>query len=308
LHVRHLAAPALLLLAACTGPFLDQPSKVRHGRFVAPPIFSYYSSDDGTSTEWNALLWLVGNDVESGRTQSRFLPIWWHDEEGPYLQTTLLFPLWYSRTTLDSDIQFFSLLYGYSSGAEGRTDYVLPPIFWNQVSKDGSYRDTFLLFVYEDERTLEQRKLTFFSLLGLASLLTVETGYPPDGETVPADGRESSRRVYGPTALGLISLFGYDDVGDRRDMRLLTLFSSEKLSLFRSWRGRGDDPFVREWLFPLYMNVQNDADGWLYVGPFWGQFHDADGETNWWLLGLLSRHEAPEGNTWRVLGIPVSSP
>lgn len=308
MHVRHLAAPALLLLAACTGPFLDAPSKERHARFVAPPLFSYYSSDDGSSVEWNALLWLVGNDIEAGRHQSRALPIWWHNDEGPYLQTTLLFPLWYSRTTEDSDIRFFSLLYGYSETAEARTDYVLPPIFWNQYSFDGSHRDTFLLFVFDHERWGEQRKLTLVSLLGLASLLTVETGYPPEGETVPALGRESSRRIFGPEALGLISLFAYDDVGDRRDMRLLTLFSSEKLSLFRSWRGRGDDPFVREWLFPLYMNVQDKGEGWLYAGPFWGQWHDADGLTDWWLLGLVSRREEAAGNTWRVLGIPIISP
>jgi hypothetical protein len=308
LHVRLLFAPALLLLAACTGPFLDQPSKVRQARFVAPPIYSRYSSDDGSSYEWNALFWLVGADVESGRHQSRALPIWWHNDEGPYVQTTLLFPLWYSRTTEDSDIRFYSLLYGSSITPEGRTDYVLPPIFWNQFSEDGSHHETFLLFVFKHERWDEQRTLTLVSLLGLASLLTVETGYPPEGETVPALGRESSRRIWGPEALGLVSLFAYDDIGDRRDMRLLTLFSSEKLSLFRSWRGRGDDPFVREWLFPLYMNVQDEGSGWDYVGPLWGGWHDEEGTTSWWLLGLVSRREEAAGNTWRVLGIPVSSP
>ena len=204
--------------------------------------------------------------------------------------------------------RFLSLLYGWSKSPEGRTDYVLPPIFWNQFSYDGSHRDTFLLFVFDSERYNQQTTLTLVSLLGLASLLTVETGYPPDGETVPADGRESATRVYGPQALGLISLFGYDDVGDRRDMRLLTLFSSEKLSLFRSWRGRDGNPFCREWLFPVYMNVQNDDDGWLYVGPFWGQWHGGGSETNWWLLGLLAHTSAPEGDTWRLLGIPIVSP
>ncbi|MFT7462407.1 MAG: hypothetical protein ACI9EF_000747, partial [Pseudohongiellaceae bacterium] len=111
--------------------------------------------------------------------------------------------------------------------------------------------------------------------------------------------------------LGIVQLFGYDDVGDRREVRAFTLFSDEVLSLFRSWRGRSDeDPFVREWLFPVYFNVADAESSWFAAGPLWGHFEDRveETETHWWLLGLLSRSAAPEGNTWRLLGLPIVSP
>ena len=63
-------------------------------------------------------------------------------------------------------------------------------------------------------------------------------------------------------------------------------------------RALAPDVPVREWLFPLYMNVQDPADGWYYVGPLWGK-RTTDrykGEsTNWWALGLLSRRNTPTG-------------
>jgi hypothetical protein len=112
-------------------------------------------------------------------------------------------------------------------------------------------------------------------------------------------------------AFGIVAAFGYDDVGDRREIRALTLFSNEVLSIFRSWRGRGgEDPFVREWLFPLYMNVQDVDGGWWYAGPLWGRIDDhvGDTSTDWWLLGLLSRNTSAEGDTWSLLGLPIVSP
>ena len=305
---RRLAAVALLLLAGCTSPLLDQPSKQRHTTFMAPPLFHSSSSPDGTSWQWNALIWLAGQDVESDRRHSRFLPIWWHDSEPPYLQTTMLFPLWFEREAVDSTTRFFSILYGYVDTPEMRTDYVLPPIFWMERSKTSDYRQAGLFLIWNDEYQAGQYEFTLFPLLGLVTGLHMQLGLPPEGVMVPALDRSSSWRMQLLDVLGIITLAGYDDVGDRRDIRALTFFSSETLSILRSWRGRGDDPFVREWLFPLYMNVQDAGEGWAYVGPLWGEWHEGATRTDWWLLGLLARNEAPEGNTWRVLGIPIVSP
>jgi len=298
----------LLLLGGCTSPLLDSPSKQRQTKFFLPPVLTVGVSPDGTSWDWNALMWLAGQDVESDRRHSRLLPIWWHDSEPPYLETTLLFPLWFERKTPDTTTRFFSLLYGYVDGPELRTDYVLPPIFWTEHSHDGSYRQTGVFLLWNDKRQGEQYEFTFLTLLGLVTGLHVETGLPPGGENVPDLGRTSSRKIELLDILGIVTAFGYDDVGDRRDIRLLTLFSSEKLSLIRSWRGRGDDPFVREWVFPVYMNIQDPGSGWEYVGPLWGEWHDDAARTDWWLLGLLAHTTAPEGDTWRVLGLPIISP
>ena len=305
---RPLALAALLLLAGCTSPLLDQPSKARQHSVFLPPLLTVSSSPDGTSHQWSALIWLVGQDVESQRRHSRALPIWWHDSEPPYLETTLLFPLWFERKAQDSTTRFYSLLYGYVDTPELYTGYVLPPLLWWEYSKDGTYRQSGVFLLWNDERQGEQYEFTLLTLLGLATGVHVQLGLPPEGETVPALGRTSSRRIEALDILGIVTAFGYDDVGDRRDIRLLTLLSSDTLSLFRSWRGRGDDPFVREWLFPVYMNVQDPGEGWKYVGPLWGEWHGGGERTDWWLLGLLSRHEAPEGNTWRILGLPVVSP
>ncbi len=191
-----------------------------------------------------------------------------------------------------------------------RTDYVLLPLFYRTASKTTDDGRSGLFCIYDWKRTGATRDVTFVTLLGLATLFHGQFGLPPDGETVPALGRSSSRRFEILNLLGIVSLFGYDDVGDRREIRAFTLFSNEVLSPLRSWRGRGDDPFVREWIFPLYMNVGDAAGGWYYVGPLWGGFRDAEParEPTWWAAGLLSRTTAPEGDTWRVLGLPVAGP
>jgi len=309
LPLRLLRPAALLLVAtSCTGTLLDSPSQQRHHTIFLPPLLTASSSPDGSSRDWNALIWLVGQDVESERRHSRFLPIWWHTSEPPYLETTLLFPLWFERRTPSTTTRLFSLLYGYSDGPELRTDYILPPIFQIERSHDDAFRASDVMLLWEDRRDGPRYDFTFITLFGLVTGVRVQTGLPPDGEAVPALGRSGSRRIEVADILGIVTAFGYDDVGDRRDIRLLTLLSSEKLSLLRSWRGRGDDPFVREWLFPVYMNVQDPGEGWAYVGPLWGEWHDDTTRTDWWALGLLARNQAPEGDTWRILGLPIIWP
>jgi hypothetical protein len=307
--MRRMALCALVLsLAGCTGPLLDRPSAQRQHDLFLPPLVSVDSSPDGTSWSWSALFWLLGQEAEADRRHARALPFWWHDSEPPYLEQTLLFPLWFSRETHDSHTWFVSLLYGRVVGPETRTDYVLPPIYWVERAHDGSYRRSSLLLAWDESRRGEQREVSVLTLLGLATLLHWQGGLPPEGEAVGAEGRSSSRRIRFADVLGLVTLAAWDDAGDRRDVRLATLFSNERWSLFRSWRGRGDDPFVREWLFPLYINVQDADRGWSYVGPLWGGWREGEARTDWWALGLLARNTAPEGVTWRVLGLPVVGP
>ena len=306
-----LIGAALLGGTACRGPLLDSPSKVRHHDVFLPPLFTSASSEDGTSSEWSALLWLVGHDVESTRTHSRALPFWWHDASPPYSENTLLFPLYYSRQSTVEDTRFFTPIYGYQERGDLRGDYILGPILWREYSRSIDYHRSSLLFIYDWKHEDERDDLTILSIFGLVTGLSLESGLPPDGETVPALGREHSRRLELANIFGLVSAFGYDDVGDRREIRVATLLSSEMLSPIRSWRGRGDDPFVREWVLPVYMNAhERDGSGWLALGPVWGQIDDAAAgtHTNWWLLGLLSRTEAEAGDTWRVAGFTVSGP
>ncbi len=305
-----LLAAAGVLLPACRTPVLDGPGQVRESRVYLPPLFTSSESSDGTSGEWNALVWLVGQEHEGAHTHSRLLPFWWHDDNPPYSENTLLFPLWYSRHSAYEETRFWSLLYGYQDNPEMRTDYVLLPLFYNQRSKISDFHRSGIILLYDWRHDGPADDVVFLTLFGLATLLKVEVGRPADGETVPALGRSSSRRIEVANLFNIITLFGYDDVGDRREVRAFTFLGSEMLSPLRSWRGRGDDPFVREWIFPLYMNIQDASDGWYYVGPLWGQVRD-DAEqrtTDWWLAGLLARTTAPEGDTWRVLGIPVSGP
>jgi hypothetical protein len=304
-----LAAAAVLAggaLPACTGPLLDSPEKVRHYDLCLPPLVTISSSEDGTSYDWNALIWLVGADVESTRTHSRALPFWWHDAEPPYSENTLLFPLYYSRQSEVEDTRFFTPIYGYVERGDLRSDYILGPILWREYSRSADYFRSSILFVYDWKHDGEQDDLSILSIFGLVKLFTLESGRPPEGQTVPALGREHSRRLEFINIFGLVSGFGYDDIGDRREFRVLTLLSSEMLSPIRSWRGRGDDPFVREWVLPLYMNAHNsDGNGWLAVGPLWGQIDDttAGTATDWWLAGLVSRTEAKAGATWKAGGV-----
>jgi hypothetical protein len=298
-------------LGACSGPLLDSPSQVRHHDLFLPPLVTVSSSEDGSSYQWSALLWLVGHEVEGTRTHTRVLPFWWQDDEPPYEENTLLFPLYYSRQSEVEDTRFFTPIYGWVERGELRADYVLGPILWREYSRTADYWRTSILFLYDWKHEGEQNDISVLSFFGLVSAFSMQNGRPPEGETVPALGREHSRRFEIANIFGLVTAFGYDDIGDRREIRALTLLSSELLSPVRSWRGRGDDPFVREWVLPVYMNAHNDdGSGWFALGPLWGEIDDtsAGTATDWWLAGLLSRTEAKEGNTWRVAGIAVSEP
>ena len=300
---------SLILLGGCSSPLLDSPSKVRQSVVTLPPLYSLSQSEDGTSSSWSALFWLVGRDVESERENTRVLPFFWHANDPPYRSATLVLPFYYGETTASYQSRFYSLLYGYKESETWRNDYFALPFFHHRRSKVNDDRSITVFPYIEWARTGAQQSFGL-SLLGLATAITVQWGLPAEGETVGALGRESSRKMEVGNVLGLVSAFGYNDVGDTRDIRLMSVFSSETLSVFRSWRGRGDNPFVREWAFPLYMNIQDEGGGWSYVGPLWGEISDRDEgwETDWWLAGLLARTRAPEGDTWRVFGLPVSSP
>lgn len=310
-------AAVLLLLfvtVGCTSPLLDQDEKVRRSALLAPswsPVVSWSRSDDGTSWSWSTLFWLVGADQEGDRGTRRALPFWWTGFDGQDNRTTLLAPLYYGHTSEDVTWRFYTPLWGYRDSPESRHDYVAFNLFDVGYSKTSERKRSGLFGVYGYEnRGSGRTDVSIMPIWGLAHLAKWELGFPAEGVTVPALGRSASRRVELLNVFGLITLYGYDDVGDRREHRLLTIFSNEAWSPLRSWRGRGEDPFVSEWVFPLYMNKQSEDGGWLYVGPFWGRTNDREDErvTDWWLAGLVTRSRRLEGDTWRVLGIPVSSP
>lgn len=298
----------LSTLSACTTRLLDQPYQVRHSDVFVPPFYSSESSEDGSSYGWNACFWMVGEDVESDRRHFRVLPFYWNFSAPPFREQTLVFPFYFSRTSPLERMEFYSFLYGYKESDELRRDHILAPLFFREVSKTEDYWRSGFLLLYDWTHRAGRDDMAFLSLLGLVTGFSASTGLPAEGETVGALGRESSRAIEVLDVLGLLTLFAYDDVGDRREVRFLTLASSEPVSLFRSWRGRDDDdPFVREWFFPVYMNMADADGGWHYVGPLWGGWEDtaAESETDWWVAGLVARNREPGTTTWRLLGIPV---
>jgi len=313
---------ALLTAAGCTSPVLDGPDQLRQDKVPLAPVFSpfyaYSVSDDASSWSWSSLFWLLGADAEADRSSARALPFWWTRRQGDESETTLIFPLYFGHTARgaagagqDTRVRFWTPFWGYRSSPEERQDWYLLNLFdtgWSRTEPRGR---SGLFLVYDYEGHDERRKdFSLVPILGMAHVAKVEWGYPAEGVTVPALGREASRRWELLNLFGFITLFGYDDVGDRREWRMLTLFSNEMLSPLRSWRGRGDDPFVSEWVFPLYMNRQDEQGGWLYAGPVWGQRIDREAKStvDWWLLGLVSRTRAPVGNSWKLLGFTVAGP
>lgn len=300
----------LLALACVAAPRQDAPDKVRHDMVILPPIYSSDASLDGTSWSWDAALWLVGRDVEGDRSHTRALPFYWHDSDPPFGERTLWFPFYYTKDSPAERTRWYSILWGRHEEGEVVTDFVLPPLYYDQRSETVDYRRTGFFLLWDWRAEGERRDVTLVSLLGLATLAQWSSGLPAEGVMVGAEGRTSSRRIKAGDVLGIVTLFGYDDVGDRREVRFGTLFSNEPMSLFRSWRSRDPaNPFVSEWLFPVYMNRYDEGgDGFHYIGPLWGGYAtpDEDSETDWWALGLVSRNRTPDETTWRVLGIPVS--
>jgi len=310
--VRCLLASFVAATLGCTTPLRDAPDSERKTQWNLGPLYASSESDDGSSWSWSTLFWLIGADAEGERNSQRALPVWWYGEDPPYAKTTMVFPLYFSRTTSAEITRWFTPLYGYTESKQQRSDRALLDVWDWTRAQEGPRSRSGLFLVYDHERYDERRHdFTLVPLLGLAHLAHFEWGFPAAGERAPALGRSASRRFELLNAFGIVAAFGYDDVGDRREIRALTLFSNEVLSIFRSWRGRGgNDPFVREWLFPLYMNVQDVDGGWWYAGPLWGRIDDhvGDTSTDWWLLGLLSRNTSAEGDTWSLLGLPIVSP
>lgn len=308
-----LALLPLTLLAGCTSTLLDSHEKQRESALLAPswsPLFAWSRSPDRTSWSWSSAFWLVGADQEADRGTTRALPFWW-SQRSEDASTELLFPLYFGHTALDARWRFYTPLWGFRDDENSRHDYFVFNLFDVGSSKLQERWRSGLFLVYDLERHEGTRRdFALVPLWSWAHLFRSEWGFPADGVTVPALGRDGSRRWEVLNLFGFVTLLGYDDVGDRTEWRLLTLFSNEMLSPLRSWRGRGDDPFVSEWVFPVYMNHRDETGGWLYAGPFWGQVTDTVDETvtDWWALGLVARTRAPEGNTWRVFGLPVSGP
>ncbi|GJM21192.1 MAG: hypothetical protein DHS20C15_11070 [Planctomycetota bacterium] len=308
------------LVPACLIPRHDAPAKVRESKVpLAPaftPLFERSVSPDGTSWSWSTLLGLVGAEAEGEREMQKALPFFWHDVDPPYSENTVVFPLYYARDEPETRTRWYSIFYGTYESPEERQDHVLLSLFRWKRSKEADVWESGLFPIYDREHHDNVDRFTLIPvilpILGTAHVARSEWGFPAEGVTTGAHGRTGSRRFEFLDVFGALSVFGYDDVGDRREVRLLSLFDSELLSLFRSWRARDPaDPFVREWLFPLYMSVQDRGGGWGYVGPFWGHGHDAEAgtRTDWWLLGLLMRQrevtEELDSETWRVLGLPV---
>lgn len=314
--MRRLAACLVLALSStgCLSPRLDAPAKTRIDSLgTAPwtsPFVQLSRSPDGTSRAWSALFGLFGAEVEEQRRLQRALPFYYHSEDPPSAETTLIFPLWYARDEGPSTrTRWYSLLYGSYESPEELQDHYVASLFRWKRSRTADAWQSGLFPLYDWDHRDAVNRFTLVPLLGLAHLATYEWGYPAEGVTVGAEGRGGSRRFELLDVLGAISLLGYDDVGDRREFRILSLFDSEALSLVRSWRGRGEDPFISEWVFPVYMSHADEKSSWSYVGPLWG--HTADKElstgTDWWLLGLVTRHKTRlHGYYWRVLGIHVA--
>lgn len=302
------------LFASCTSTLLDAPGQVRERDVFVPPLYTSSSSPDGTSSDWSAAFWLAGGSREADREHSRVLPFYWHSEEQPYDDTTVWFPFYMSKDTAAERWRFYSLLYGTVDTEHWTKHYLLAPIVSWTLPKDPDGTggpSSKVLALWDQTRDGPVSHTTVAPLLGFAHLAKLDLGYPGEGVEVGALGRESSGRVSLLSALGLVSLFDYNDVGDHTETRLLTLFSNDPMALYRYRASRDPESDERShWLFPLYGDVQDETGGWSFIGPVWGRIDDvAEGtETDWWLLGLVARTRAEAGETWRVLGLPVVSP
>lgn len=311
---RPLLLVALLLGAlspACTTVRRDDPQGTRQAGVVVPPLWWSSVSPDGSSYNWWTLFGLVGADGEGQRSTSRALPIWWSARDGDEVSATLVFPLWYERTSPDERSRWYGPLYRTRTTPEWTSRHLLVDVIdWgSDVSGERGRSGGFLLWDHTDHGA-GRHDLTLVPVLGLAKLGSFQWGFPPEGVTVGALERQASRRLTVLDVLSIVHLFGYDDVGDTREVRLLTLFGNEVLSLARSWESRGDGAFRREWLFPLWFDVADEGWRWRALGPLWGSIDDAEAgtATDWWLAGLVSRTEAEAGDTWRLLGLPIVGP
>jgi hypothetical protein len=284
-----------LLLFACTGP--DKVGRDSTTRI--PPIYSYAGNEDGTSYGYNAFFHMVKRDVEPDGAYAHVIPFYFHswDDEGDSF--SLVPPFYYHRKRIFSEDTFYLATGKKTRGS--RNDYyaIWPLIRFTTFDNQPKRWEAFFFPLYDMVRDEGRRHLKLVDLsyiLGLFVLLDMEWGIPPSGPGASTGNQFSLFNVF-----NLARLASGRTMGGYRDFELLTLFSSEKMSLYHHHWSKEEGGDGRTVLFPVYWRFRDDEGEALHLWPLYGWDESSEGDRRDHLLYPLFMYgRNQETGSWTV--------
>jgi hypothetical protein len=242
-----------------------------------PPFYASAADESGESFGYSAALNLVRHNREGESVYTHCIPFYFHSRDGKGDSFTLVPPFYLERERAFESDRFF-LLFGTQTRGSRHDLHLLFPLIRYSSYKDQQDRWRALLFPLLDlTRDGERHHLTlvdFSFLLGLFTLLDLEWGIPTSEEDDSLGSHYSFFSV-----LNMLRLVGGRSAGEYRDFELLTLFSSEKLSLYQHHWSKEEGGDGRTVLFPVYWHFRDDEGEAIHLWPLYGWERDGSGTT-----------------------------
>jgi hypothetical protein len=229
---------------------------------LLPPVYSEWNENESLS--WSLPFHLHRRTgAHSELTHYPLLPIWYHSKT-PASELKALFPLWQrDRIGVRDTTKIALLLANWTTYSDepGLKALGIAPLFQWRAGVAGDAHE----FVTTGDFLTGK-----YGAGALASFVSIDRTRPSFG-TVDGPGIEFDLVNLGG---GLVQLFHYDNTGTHDETRLLTLFGSEPLALYRHrapHEGTAGDRDSVTMLFPLWFDfVMNSTERFFSLWPFYG--------------------------------------
>jgi hypothetical protein len=269
-----------------------------------PPLYTSATSEDGDSYGYSILFHLFRHDRREDAVYTHLIPFYFHETDQDGEGFTLIPPVYFERKAPFEEDLYFPL-WGEKKRGSRKDHYPLFPLLLYPIiplarystfeeAPDRFESSLFPLFDYTSDGG--RGRLRVLDLLGLVHLFDLTWGVPVREEEDPKGGSFSLLNV-----LNTVRLAGGGDLGGYRDFQLLSLLSSEKLSLFQYHWKKGEEEEGYTVLFPFYWRLKDEQKEALHFWPLYGQERARSGLRKDFLLYPFFRWERfEEEGLWKV--------
>jgi len=269
---------SVLIFLAASIPACGLPQREGRKSVVDIPFFASYASEPkGEGFGLNLLGGFFQRDVYESGSHTHFFPLFFNTE-GPGEDTFLLIiPFYYHRRKPFREDTFY-FLFGRRRDGGRSTYYPLFPLISFSPADEASRWSFFLFPLVDLEIDGPRGNLDILNVLGLVELFGRKWGRPPPPDETERRGSFSLVNI-----LNLVKLAGGSDMGEYEDFEFVTLWASEKVSLFqRHWKRDGSEG--RTILFPFYWHFRDPRSECRNFWPLLS-FSGGDG---WSRCGIIS--------------------
>jgi len=280
-----------ILFTACTGPM----SSDRINETDLTPLYASASNNEGDSEGYGVFFNMIKHDRTPTSEYNHVVPFYFNSSNSDGDKFTLIPPFYYRNKSAFNDDRFYLLSGLKKRGNRNEIHFIYKFFSYTYYDEQPSRWSTFL-FPLLDYKTDDGRSnMKLLDVMGLCHLLDISWGVP--GECEQDTGTSFSLL----DLLGIVKLAGGGDLGGYSDFQLLSLFSSEKLSLFQSHWKKGDDQDGRTVLFPFYWRFKDNEGESFHLWPLFGWDQTVDGGyTGHVLYPLFSYSRNTLHNEWSL--------